>query len=100
MEQCQPLVESPQQNQYQQNQEQEGTHDFPGYTWQEHNYVSNGDGHSKMAFILVKQEVRVNFGSIKKIPLCVPCTNCFYHPFVGIEQRFFSAVFEARGRRV
>lgn len=85
MEQCQPLVESAQQNHDQQNQEQQGTHDFMGYTWQEHNYVSNGDDDSKMAFVLVKQEVRVNFGSTKKlIPLCT-LYKLFYHPFAGIK---------------
>ncbi|XP_013865686.1 protein P200, partial [Austrofundulus limnaeus] len=49
VEECQPLVESPQQN-----QEQQSTHDSVGYTWQDHNYVSNGCRGPKI--VHVKQE--------------------------------------------
>lgn len=56
VEQCQPLKLSSLQNQ------KHHSYQDMVYALQEHDYETRGEGNSQMAFILVKQEVRVYLG--------------------------------------
>lgn len=78
VEQCQPLRDSSLQN-----QEEQWHYEEMEYGLQEHNYVSHRETDSQMAYVRVKQEVRVNLSSrqiysLVYVILILKCASLFY----------------------